>query len=160
MKKTFIKTKNTLTTKAYLKAQSVKEKAKSIQLNEGGQKMVLGEKLTSKDAIETVKNSPKATIQGINQATKGIKELSVQPKHQITQEQKLSIEAATRKCIARMGKSKIPEEEIQRLLTKMYGMRDVKEAMDSLALNVSRVFGKDELKRELSECIKDIIMMI
>lgn len=75
----------------------------------------------------------------------------------LTSEQKVAIEQATRKCVARMGKGKVSEEQIQGLLTKMYGMKDVKEAMDSLTMNVSRVFGKLEFKPQLAECIQDIM---
>ena len=76
---------------------------------------------------------------------------------QITPEAKVAIENATRSCIARMGPGKVNEGMIQALLTKMYAMKSVKDVMDSLTMNVARVFGKPETKKELAECIQDIL---
>ena len=75
----------------------------------------------------------------------------------ITPEAKLSIEKAARSCIARMGPGQVSEEKIQSLLSRMYEMKSVKDVMDSLTMNVSRVFGKPETKQELAECIQDIL---
>ena len=114
-------------------------------------------RFTSKDVVDTVKNNPNITQESLQDATSGIRDLSSRPSVQITAEERTAIEVATRKCIARMGEGKIREEQIQELLTKLYGMRNVKEAMDYLTLSVSKVFGKPDLKEQLAECIQDII---
>lgn len=113
--------------------------------------------ITSKDVIEVVSNDPNITQASLQEASAEIKDLATRPQSQITPEQKKSIEVATRKCIDRMGDGKVSEEQIQGLLSKMYGMRSVKEAMDSLTMNVSNVFGKPESKTQFAECIQDIM---
>ena len=113
--------------------------------------------LTEEDVIEAVKNNPEVTEKSIQEASREIIDIASRPQSQITAEQRIAIEEATRKCIARMGEGKISEEQIQGLLTKMYGMKDVKEAMDSLTMNVSKVFGKPEFKPQLAESIQDIM---
>ena len=75
----------------------------------------------------------------------------------ITPEAKVAIENATRSCIARMGSGKVNEGMIQDLLSKMYKMKSVNDVMDSLAMNVNRIFGKPETKKEYDECIQDIL---
>ena len=75
----------------------------------------------------------------------------------ITPESKVAIENATRSCIARMGTGKVSEENIKSLLSKMYKMKSVKDVMDSLTMNVSKIFGKTETKKALAECIQDIL---
>ena len=111
--------------------------------------------LTAKGVIEIIKNNRNITVANLQETSTEIRELSSSP--QITPKQKANIEIATRKCIARMGEGKVSEDQIQGLLTKMYGMKNVKEAMDSLTLNVSKVFGKPETKQQLAECIQDIM---
>lgn len=112
-------------------------------------------KITAKDAMGVVRNNLDITETSLKSASAEIRDLASKP--QMTPEQKQAIEVATRKCIARMGDGKVSEEQIQGLLSKMYGMRSVKEAMDSLTMNVSKVFGKPELKTQFAESIQDIM---
>lgn len=114
-------------------------------------------KISSKDVIDKVKSDPNVTEKSIQDSSKGIRELASMPEPKITEAQKEAIEAATRSCIARMGEGKVPEAQIQGLLTRMYGMNSVKEAMESLAMNVSRVFAGPNAQDKFEASIQDII---
>lgn len=114
-------------------------------------------KITAKDVKETIKNNPNITETSLQESSAEIRDLATRPQPQITPEQKQSIEVATRKCIGRMGDGKVSEEQIQGLLSKMYGMKSVKEAMDYLTMSVSKVFGRPESKQALAESIQDIL---
>ena len=77
------------------------------------------------------------------------------PRERFSKEQKQTIEDVTRKCVDRMGK--VDENKIQALLSRMYNMRSVKDVMDSLTMNVSRIFGNPNQETILSECLQDIM---
>lgn len=79
------------------------------------------------------------------------------PRERFTSDQKYLIEDAMRKCIDRMGKGKVDEAKIQTLLSKMYKMKSTKDVMDSLTMNVSRIFGNPSQEMQLSECLQDIM---
>lgn len=111
--------------------------------------------ITSKEMVDVVKNDPNITEKDMRESSENIRELA--KNHHFTIEQKQAIELATRRCVARMGEGKITEEQIQGLLTKMYNMKSVKEVMDSLTMNVSKIFGRPESKQVLAECIQDIL---
>lgn len=70
---------------------------------------------------------------------------------------KLVIEEVTRKCISRLKNVKVSEKQIQSTLSRLYGLNDLKTAMDSLALSVSSFFGKPEQIQDFNDCIKDIM---
>ena len=70
---------------------------------------------------------------------------------------KLVIEEVTRKCISRLKNIKVSEKQIQSTLSRLYGLNDLKTAMDSLALSVSSFFGKPEQIQDFNDCIKDIM---
>ena len=114
-------------------------------------------KITAKDLKETIKDNPNITEASLQESSAEIRDLATRPQPKITPEQKQSIEIATRKCIGRMGDGKVSEEQIQGLLSKMYGMKSVKEAMDYLTMSVSKVFGRPESKQALAESIQDIL---
>lgn len=70
---------------------------------------------------------------------------------------KLVIEEVTRKCISRLKNVKVSEKQIQSTLSRLYGLNDLKTAMDSLALSVSSFLGKPEQIQDFNDCIKDIM---
>lgn len=113
--------------------------------------------ITMMEVFEMVDNDPNLTEERLSEISKEIVGSDLKPQLGITQEQRLKIEGATRKCVARMGEGKVSEEEIQKLLSKMYNMKSVKDAMDSLMMNVSKIFGRPETKQALAECIQDIL---
>lgn len=113
--------------------------------------------LTAENAIRVVKNNPNFTKENLEESSKEIRDLASRPEALISVEQKVAIEKATRSCIARMGEGKVSEDQVQVMLEKLYGMKSVKEAMDSLAMNVSKVFGKPEFKTQFAESIQDIL---
>lgn len=67
------------------------------------------------------------------------------------------IESVTRKCISRLRNVKVSEEQVQSTLSRLYALKDLKTAMDSLTLSVSTFFSKPEQQQDLNECIKDIM---
>lgn len=113
--------------------------------------------ITVMEVSEMVDNDPTLTEERLSEVTEEIIKSHSKSQKGITQEQKIKIETATRNCVARMGEGKVSEEEIQKLLSKMYKMNSVKDAMDSLMMNVSKIFGRPETKQALAECIQDIL---
>lgn len=111
----------------------------------------------SKDVVETIEQSEQITQKGIDEETSEIARISRGEPQKIGEEQKQAIEVATRRCIARMGEGKVPEEQIQRLLLRMYDMKDVKEAMDSLIMNVNNIFGTPGAEELYNACLDDIM---
>ena len=116
-------------------------------------------KITSKDIMSKVKSDPNITERSLQESSKEIRELAIMPQPKISIEQKEAIEAATRSCVARMGEGRVSEEQIQGLLARMYKMNSVKDAMDSLAMNVSNVFGSPNAKDKLEESLQDILQI-
>lgn len=73
--------------------------------------------------------------------------------------EKSIIEKITRKCIARIKEIEIKESQVQSMLERLYNMKDLKTVMDSLALNVSKFFGRPEQIQDFNACAADIMQI-
>lgn len=65
------------------------------------------------------------------------------------------IEQTVKKCVSRLSVD-IAEEQVNALINRLVSMKDIKTAVDSLALTVDSFFGKEELKKEFMECLEDL----
>lgn len=97
--------------------------------------------------------------EGFNRTSNVMSNNALSKKQPITQEQKQSIEIAARKCVARLGVEKVSEVQIQKVLSDLYKMNSIKDAIDLLTMKVSNIFGKPETKEEFKDCIKDIMQI-
>lgn len=77
----------------------------------------------------------------------------------MNEKEKAIIEQVTRKCVSKLKNVKVTEQQVQGMLSRLYNMKDLKIVMDSLALNVSNFFGKQEQIQDFNACIKDIMQI-
>ena len=113
----------------------------------------------SKKVIKIVEESELVTESSINQEAEEIARISKGEIALIGPEEKIAIENAVRKCVARLEEDKLTEEQIQTLLAKMYQMKNVKEAMDSLAMKASKTFLKPGMEALYNACLEDIMQI-
>lgn len=73
-------------------------------------------------------------------------------------EKRSSIESTVRKCTSRLG-SIVTEEQIQSMIDRLLEMKDIKEVVDSLALNIDKFFGKLEQQEQYEACIEDLLKL-
>ena len=111
----------------------------------------------SESVIKIVEGSEQITESDVNHEADEIVRITMGVPAKIGPEEKQEIEAATRKCVARLGEGKVSEAQIQGLLSRMYKMKDVKEAMDSLTMNVSKFFGRPGQEEMYNACLQDIM---
>lgn len=114
-------------------------------------------KVFSESVIRTVEESELITQSEIDKAAEEIVRITMGEPAKIGEEQKQAIEAATRKCVARLGEGAVSETQIQGLLSRMYKMKDVKEAIDSLTMNVNKFFGRPGQEEMYDACLEDIL---
>lgn len=114
-------------------------------------------KTFSESVIRTIEESELVTESDINRESSEIVRITMGEPAKIGEEEKKAIEAATRSCVARLGGGKVSEAQIQGLLSRMYKMKDVKEAMDSLTMNVSKFFGRPGQEEIYDACLQDIM---
>lgn len=77
----------------------------------------------------------------------------------MNEQEKKIIEQTARKCISRLKGIDVKETQIQSMLERLYNMKDLKTVMDSLALNVSKFFGRPEQIQDFDACIEDIMQI-
>lgn len=75
----------------------------------------------------------------------------------MNEQEKTIIEQTARKCISRLKGIDIKESQIQTMLERLYGLKDLKAVMDLLALSVSKFFGRPEQIQDFNDCIEDIM---
>lgn len=113
----------------------------------------------SKEVIKTVEESELVTESSINQEADEIIRISKGEIALIGPEEKISIEQATRSCVAKLGEGKVTEEQIQGLLIRMYKMKNVKEAMDFLTMKVNSFFARPGMEEMYNACLDDIMQI-
>lgn len=111
----------------------------------------------SESVIRTVEESELVTESDINREANEIVRITMGEPAKVGEEEKKAIETATRSCVARLGEGKVSEAQIQGLLSRMHKMKDVKEAMDSLTMNVSKFFGRPGQEEMYDACLQDIM---
>lgn len=65
------------------------------------------------------------------------------------------IEAVVRKCTDRLGF--VTEEQVQSMLERLTTMQDMKTVVDSLALSIEKLFGREEQKADFEASMQDIL---
>lgn len=113
----------------------------------------------SEKVIKTVEESELVTESSINKEADEIIRISKGEISLIGPKEKQAIEEATRNCVARLGEGKVSEEQIQGLLSRMYKMKNVKEAMDSLTMNVNSFLGRPGMEEMYNACLEDIMQI-
>ena len=68
------------------------------------------------------------------------------------------IESTVRSCTSRLG-SIVTEEQIQSMIDRLVEMKDIKELVDSLALNIDKFFGRPEQKEQYDACMEDLLQL-
>ena len=68
------------------------------------------------------------------------------------------IEYTVRSCISRLD-SIVTEKQIQSMIDKLVKMKNVKEVVDSLALNIDKLFGSPEQKEQYDACMEDLLQL-
>lgn len=68
------------------------------------------------------------------------------------------IESTVRRCTSRLG-GIVTEQQIQSMINRLVQMRDIKEVVDSLALNIDNFFGRPEQKEQYDACMEEILQL-
>lgn len=68
------------------------------------------------------------------------------------------IESTVRSCTSRLG-SIVTEEQIQSMIDRLVEMKDIKDVIDSLALNIDKFFGRPEQKEQYEACMEDLLKL-
>ena len=68
------------------------------------------------------------------------------------------IESTVRSCTSRLG-GIVTEEQIQSMIDRLVEMKDIKDVIDSLALNIDKFFGRPEQKEQYEACMEDLLKL-
>lgn len=74
------------------------------------------------------------------------------------EEKRYLIESTVRRCISRQG-GEFTEEQIQSLINRLVDMKNIKDVVDLLALNVDKLFARPEQKEQYDACMEDILQL-
>lgn len=66
------------------------------------------------------------------------------------------IESTVRSCVSRLD-GIIAEEQIQSMIERLVKMKNIKEVVDSLALNIDKFFGRPEQREQYEACMEDLL---
>lgn len=73
-------------------------------------------------------------------------------------EKRSLIESIVRNCTSRLGDI-VTEEQIQSMIDRLVEMKDIKDVVDSLALNIDKFFGRPEQKEQYEVCMEDLLKL-
>ena len=74
------------------------------------------------------------------------------------EEKRELIESTVRSCTSRLG-GIVTEEQIQSLIDRVVEMKDIKDVVDWLALNIDKFFGRAEQKEQYDACMEDLLKL-